>query len=195
MSDEKDLEIGRFIVRCIQDQNLPEENGVPAGRLVHLCLQKLCSEMRDAEAVRNEKKAIVNVIKHMINSGVLNRVHLNNEVAFRLDPYFNVKDKMNVTASQPSEDLEGTQEGLEALEKETSPDADDQQMEQGKDQLGQQAEEEVEAQLERQFEEEQFDRTVSESANCLKTLFLIPNSHRKFGRLRRNDTRGSPSES
>ncbi len=161
MSDEKYKSIRRFIVRHIQDQNLPEDNGVSATTLLQVCLQHFCTGVQDPDVIKSEKGVIVDAIKKIIGDGVLNRVRSGNDVVFRLDPFYNVKDKMNARASEPAEDPQGTQEGLEALEKEISPDAEDWQMDQ--DQQEGQLAEDIEEQEERQQEEQQVDRTEATS--------------------------------
>jgi hypothetical protein len=171
MSDEKYKSIRRFIVRHIQDQNLPEDNGVSATMLLQVCLQHFCAGVQDPDVIKSEKGVIVDAIKKIIGDGVLNRVRSGNDVVFRLDPFYNVKDKMNARASEPAEDPQGTQEGLEALEKETSPDAEDWQIDQdqnreqseGQDQQEGQLAEDIEEQEERQQEEQQVDRTEATS--------------------------------
>ncbi len=86
-----------------------------------MCLERFFPEARDPEVIWTEKKSIEGVRRRMVEDSMLQPVNKNQKVVFRLDPYFNIKDKMNPTASQPSEDPQSTQEALEALERERSP--------------------------------------------------------------------------
>jgi hypothetical protein len=130
MSYENYTAIRRFIVRHIQDQDFAENNGLPGRVLIHLCLERFSPDLQDPEAIRTEKKSIEGAIRRMVEDSMLQPVNKNQKVVFRLDPYFNIKDKNNPSASQPSEDPRSTQEALEALEKETSPDLEDEDMDQ-----------------------------------------------------------------
>jgi len=130
MSYENYTAIRRFIVRHIQDQDFAENDGLPGRVLIHLCLERFSPDLLDPEAIRTEKKSIEGVIRRMVEDSMLQPVNKNQKVVFRLDPYFNIKDKNNPSASQPSEDPRSTQEALEALEKETSPDIEDEDMDQ-----------------------------------------------------------------
>jgi hypothetical protein len=116
--------IRRCITHHIQDQNLPEDDGLRGQALVQLCLQKFYSEERDPELTKMKKTFVMDVMRRMIEDRILVILKKDNKPVFRLDPYFNYKDKMHPAASQPSEDPKGTQEALEALDKEKSPDAE-----------------------------------------------------------------------
>lgn len=126
MSD-REKAIRRCITHHIQDQNLAEDDGLGGKALVQLCLQKFYNEVQDAEVIKKEKTFIEDAIRRMIEDRILMHLTKDQKVVFRLDPYFNFKDKMNPSASQPTEDPQGTQEALEALDKEKSPDLEDQQ--------------------------------------------------------------------
>ncbi|PMD50784.1 uncharacterized protein K444DRAFT_276750 [Hyaloscypha bicolor E] len=130
MSYENYTAIRRFIVRHIQDQGFAENDGLPGRVLIHLCLERFSPDLQDPEAIRTEKKSIEGAIRRMVEDSMLQPVSRNQKVVFRLDPYFNIKDKNNPSASQPSEDPQSTQEALEALEREASPDIEDQDMDQ-----------------------------------------------------------------
>jgi hypothetical protein len=130
MSYENYTAIRRFIVRHIQDQDFAENDGLPGRVLIHLCLERFSPDLQDPEAIRTEKKSIEGAIRRMVEDSMLQPVSRNQKVVFRLDPYFNIKDKNNPSASQPSEDPQSTQEALEALEREASPDIEDQAMDQ-----------------------------------------------------------------
>jgi hypothetical protein len=160
MSHDKYTAIRRFIVRHIQDQDFAEDHGIPGRVLIHLCLERFYPEAQDPEAIWTEKKSVEGVIRRMVEDSMLQPVSKNQKVVFRLDPYFNIKDKMNPTASQPSEDPQSTQEALEALERETSPEFEDRDVDQQMDddldqQLAQQLDESMH-QID-QAEEEQED--------------------------------------
>lgn len=146
MSHDNYTAIRRFIVRHIQDQDFPENDGLPGRVLINLCLERFYPDLEDPEAIKTEKKSIEGAIRRMVEDSMLQPVNKNQKVVFRLDPYFNIKDKMNATASQPSEDPQSTQEALEALEKETSSDMEDQD-------AGQQMDEELDQQLAQQLDE------------------------------------------
>jgi hypothetical protein len=133
MSYESYTAIRRFIVRHIQDQDFAENDGLPGRVLIHLCLERFSPDLQDPEGIRTEKKSIEGAIRRMVEDCMLQPVNKNQKVVFRLDPYFNIKDKNNPNASQPSEDPQSTQEALEALEKEVSPDIEDQDMDQHMD--------------------------------------------------------------
>jgi hypothetical protein len=169
MSQDQYITIRRFIVRHIQDQDFGEDDGLPGRVLIQLCLERFYPDIEDPEAVRTEKKSIEGVIRRMVEASMLQPVNKNQKIVFRLQPFFNIKDRMNPSASQPIEDPQSTQEALEALEKEASPDVEDQDMDEqaddDNDQLDQQlaqqldesmnqvedeAEEEVDIQAERQ---------------------------------------------
>jgi hypothetical protein len=154
MSHDQYTAIRRFIVRHIQDQDFPEDDGIPGQVLIHLCLERFYPEAQDPQDTKTEKKSIEGAIRHMVEDFMLQPVNKNQKIVFRLDPYFNIKDKMNPSASQPSEDPQSTQEALDALEKETSPDIEDEEMDQQMDEeLAQQLDEPM-----NQTEEEQEDR-------------------------------------
>ncbi|PMD21408.1 hypothetical protein NA56DRAFT_126233 [Hyaloscypha hepaticicola] len=160
MSHDKYTAIRRFIVRHIQDQDFAEDHGIPGRVLIYLCLERFYPEAQDPEAIWTEKKSVEGVIRRMVEDSMLQPVSKNQKVVFRLDPYFNIKDKMNPTASQPSEDPQSTQEALEALERETSPEFEDRDVDQQMDddldqQLAQQLDESMH-QID-QAEEEQED--------------------------------------
>jgi MCM6 C-terminal winged-helix domain len=146
MSHDNYLAIRRFIVRHIQDQNFSENDGLPGRVLVRLCLEQFTPNLQDPEAIRTEKKSIEGAIRHMVENSMLQPVKKNQGFFFRLDPYFNIKDKMNPSASQPSEDPQSTQKALEALEKEASPDIEDLDM-------GQHVDDELDQQLTQQLDE------------------------------------------
>jgi hypothetical protein len=158
MSHEKYTAIRRFIVRHIQDQNFAEDHGIPGRALIHLCLERFYPEAQDPEVIWTEKKSIEGVIRRMVEDSMLQPVNKNQKVVFRLDPYFNIKDKMNPTASQPSEDPQSTQEALEALERETSPEYEDQDMDQGMyDDLNQQLAQQLDASMDQMDQAEEED--------------------------------------
>jgi hypothetical protein len=133
MSHDKYTAIRRFIVRHIQDQDFAEDHGIPGRVLIHLCLERFYPEAQDPEVIWTEKKSIEGVIRRMVEDSMLQPVNKNQKVVFRLDPYFNIKDKMNPTASQPSEDPQSTQKALEALEREISPETENQDVDQRMD--------------------------------------------------------------
>jgi hypothetical protein len=160
MSHEKYTAIRRFIVRHIQDQDFAEDHGIPGRVLIHLCLERFYPEAQDPEVIWTEKKSIEGVIRRMVEDSMLQPVNKNQKVVFRLDPYFNIKDKMNPTASQPSEDPQSTQEALEALERETSSESEDQDVDQRMDEdLDQQLAQQLDESMHQidQAEEEQED--------------------------------------
>jgi hypothetical protein len=125
MSD-REKAIRKCITHHIQDQNLAEDDGLRDKALVQLCLQKFYSEVQDAEVIKNEKRFIEDALRRMIKDRILMHLTKDQRAVFRLHPYFNFKDKMNPSASQPTEDPQGTQEALEALDKEESADLEDQ---------------------------------------------------------------------
>ena len=149
MSHDQYIDIRRFIVRYIQDQNFAENDGLPGRVLIQLCLERFYPDLEDPEAVRTEKKSTEGVIRRMVEASMLQPVTKNQKVVFRLEPFFNIKDKMNATASQPSEDPQSTQEALEALEKETSPDMEEDMAQQHDDDDG----EDLDQQLAQQLDE------------------------------------------
>ena len=152
------MAIRRFIVRHIQDQDFPEDDGIPGQVLIHLCLERFYPEAQDPQDIKTEKKSIEGAIRCMVEDFMLQPVNKNQKIVFRLDPYFNIKDKMNPSASQPSEDPQSTQEALEALEKETSPDIEDEEMDQQMDEeLAQQLAQQLDESM-NQTEEEREDR-------------------------------------
>jgi hypothetical protein len=157
MSHDQYTAIRRFIVRHIQDQDFAQDDGIPGRVLVHLCLERFYPEAQDPEDIKTKKKSIEGAIRRMVGDSMLQLVYKNQKVVFRLDPYFNIKDKMNPSASQPCEDPRSTQEALEALEKETSPDIEDEEMDQ-------QIEKELDQQLAQQLDESmnQMDQTEEE---------------------------------
>ena len=147
MSEAQYIDIRRFIVRYIQDQDFAENDGVPGRVLFQLCLERFYPDLDTPEAVRTEKKSIEGVKRRMVEDSMLQHVTKNQKVVFRLAPFFNIKDKMNATASQPSEDPQSTQEALQALEKETSPDMEEQDVGQQDD------DDDLEQQLAQQLDE------------------------------------------
>jgi MCM6 C-terminal winged-helix domain len=146
MSEVECWKIRRSIVQHIQDQDFAEDDGLPGRILIQLGLELFCPDLQDPEAIRAGKKAIEGVVRQMVQDSMLQPVNKNNKVVFRLEPFFNIKDRMNPTASQPCENPQSTQEALEALEKETSPDIEDQEI----DEL---MEEDLEQQLAQQLDE------------------------------------------
>src|SRR5580692_10770634 len=98
MSEDRYRDIRRFIVRYIQDQDFAEDDGLPGRVLIQLCLERFYPDLQDPEAIRAEKKDIEGAIRRMVQDSMLQPVNKNNKVVFRLDPYFNIKDRMNPSA-------------------------------------------------------------------------------------------------
>jgi MCM6 C-terminal winged-helix domain len=204
MSD-REKAIRRCITHHIQDQNLPEDDGLRGQALVKLCLQKFYSEERGPELIKTEKTFVMDVMRRMIEDRILVVLKKDNKPVFRLDPYFNYKDKMHPSASQPSEDPQGTQEALEALDKEKSADAEAREGQQP-DHREELAEEPTEEQVYEQIEDHQ-DRQDGQLVDqddtteaisellpiALGESILMAYLIRTFRSLRRNDTRGSTS--
>lgn len=132
-------------MRHIQDQYFAEDDGLPGRILIQLCLERFSPDLQDLEAIKAEKKDIEETIRLMVQESMLQPVKKDNKVIFRLDPFYNIKDKMNPGASQPSEDPQSTQEALEALERETSPDVAEQDVD---EQIDEDLDQQLAAQLE-----------------------------------------------